>query len=43
MVTIVENLLDLYTDYLLPPNHATCTGLWKVLEGQISHDRFTRL
>jgi hypothetical protein len=40
----VENLLDLYTDYLLTtPNHATCTGLSKVLGGQVSHDRFTRL
>ena len=40
----MENLLDLYTDYLLAtPNHPTCTGLSKVLEGQISHDRFTRL
>lgn len=40
----MENLLDLYTDYLLTtPNNATCTGLSKVLKGQISHDRFTRL
>jgi len=40
----VENLLDLYTDYLLTtPTQATCTGLSKVLHGQISHDRFTRL
>lgn len=40
----MENLLDLYTDYLLTtPNQATCTGLSKVLDGQVSHDRFTRL
>lgn len=40
----MENLLDLYTDYLLTtPTPATCTGLSKVLYGQISHDRFTRL
>lgn len=40
----MENLLDLYTDYLLTtPTQATCTGLSKVLHGQISHDRFTRL
>lgn len=40
----MENLLDLYTDYLLAtPTQATCTGLSKVLHGQISHDRFTRL
>lgn len=43
-MTIVENLLDLYTDYLLTtPGQATCTGLSKVLDGRISHDRFTRL
>lgn len=43
-MTIVENLLDLYTDYLLTtPAQATCTGLSTVLDGQISHDRFTRL
>lgn len=40
----MENLLDLYTDYLLTtPTQATCTGLSNVLHGQISHDRFTRL
>ena len=40
----MENLLDLYTDYLLTtPGQATCTGLSKVLSGRISHDRFTRL
>ena len=40
----MENLLDLYTDYLLTtPTQATCTGLSNVLNGQISHDRFTRL
>jgi len=40
----VDKLLDLYTDYLLAtPKQATCTGLSKVLQGQISHDRFTRL
>ncbi|CAN5402192.1 hypothetical protein BH23BAC3_BH23BAC3_21420 [soil metagenome] len=40
----MENLLDLYTDYLLAtPKQATCTGLSGVLRGQVSHDRFTRL
>lgn len=40
----MENLLDLYTDYLLTtPSQATCTDLSKVLNDQISHDRFTRL
>ncbi|MDZ7693128.1 MAG: transposase [Balneolaceae bacterium] len=40
----MDNLLDLYTDYLLAtPTQATCTGLSEVLHGQISHDRFTRL
>lgn len=40
----MENLLDLYPDYLLTtPGQATCTGLSKVLDGKISHDRFTRL
>lgn len=40
----MENLLDLYTDYLLTtPAQATCTGLSRVLNNQISHDRFTRL
>lgn len=40
----MENLLDLYTDYLLTTaNQATCTGLSDVLDGRISHDRFTRM
>lgn len=40
----MENLLDLYTDYLLTtPGQATCTGLSRVLDGKITHDRFTRL
>jgi hypothetical protein len=40
----VNNLLDLYTDYLLTaPNQVTCTGLSEVLHGQVRHDKFTRL
>ncbi|HLR26017.1 MAG TPA: transposase [Fodinibius sp.] len=40
----MENLLDLYTDYLLTTlGPATCRGLSKVLGGQVSHDRFTRM
>jgi hypothetical protein len=40
----VDNLLDLYTDYLsTAPGQVTCTGLSEVLHGQVSHDQFTRL
>ncbi len=41
---IVNNLLDLYTDYLLVnPSYSTATGLSRVTDGNISHDRITRL
>src|ERR1700729_483500 len=40
----VENLLDLYTDYLIvAPGQATATGLSSLIEGKISHDQVTRL
>ena len=40
----VNNLLDLYTDYLLvTPNYSTATGLSAVTDNQVSHDRITRL
>lgn len=40
----VENLLDLYTDYLLVnPNYITATGLSRVTDNQVSHDQVTRL
>jgi len=40
----VNNLLDLYTDYLLiTPKYATATGLSSVTGNQISHDKITRL
>lgn len=38
-----NNLLDLYSDYLLSQNqYATSTGLSAMLDGQISHDKITR-
>lgn len=38
-----EKLLDLYTDYLICQNqHATATGLSKLLNGEVSHDKITR-
>lgn len=38
-----NQLLDLYTDYLISQNHyATATGLSDMLDGQISHDQVTR-
>ncbi len=38
-----EDLLDIYTDYLISQNqYATATGLSALLDGQISHDRITR-
>jgi hypothetical protein len=41
---LVNNLKDLYMDYLISSTQlTTCTGLSKVLEGVISHDKFTRL
>lgn len=40
----VNNLLDLYTDYLLvTPNYSTATDLSAVTDNQVSHDRITRL
>ena len=40
----VNNLLDLYTDYLLvTPTYSTATGLSSVTDNQISHDQVTRL
>lgn len=35
--------LDLYTDYLMVTfEYATATGLSNLLDGEISHDTFTR-
>ena len=40
----IETYVDLYTDYLIATStQATATGLSKVLDGQISHDKFTRM
>jgi hypothetical protein len=40
----VNNLKGLYMDYLISSTQlTTCTGLSKVLDGAISHDKFTRL
>jgi len=40
----VNNLLDLYTDYLLvTPTYSTATGLSAVTDNQVSHDQITRL
>src|ERR1017187_6789013 len=40
----MQGLLDLYTDYLLSSfGQATATGLSKVLDGAVSHDKITRL
>lgn len=39
----LEPLLDLYSDYLISQNrYCTATGLAELLEGQYSHDKFTR-
>ena len=39
----MENLEDLYTDYLLSSfGQVTATGLSSMLEGEVSHDRITR-
>ena len=39
----IEELLDIYTDYLISQqHHATATGLSLLLDGQISHDKITR-
>ena len=41
---IVNNLLDLYTDYLLVnPSYSTATGLSRITDGKVSHDQITRL
>jgi hypothetical protein len=38
-----NNMLELYSDYLLTQQHlATATGLAKLMEGHISHDKVTR-
>ncbi|MDQ3236907.1 MAG: IS701 family transposase, partial [Actinomycetota bacterium] len=38
-----KDLLELYSDYLLSSfTHATATGLSRMSEGRISHDRITR-
>ena len=38
-----ENILDLYSDYLIFQNqYATATGLSQLLGGAISHDKITR-
>lgn len=40
----VNNLLDLYTDYLLVnPSYSTATGLSRVTCNKVSHDQITRL
>lgn len=40
----VNNLLDLYTDYLLvAPSYSTATGLSRVTDNKVSHDQITRL
>ena len=40
----VNNLLDLYTDYLLvAPKYSTATGLSSVTDNKVSHDQITRL
>lgn len=40
----VNNLLDLYTDYLLVcPSYTTATGLSQVTGNEVSHDKITRL
>lgn len=40
----MEKLLDLYTDYLLSSfGQTTATGLARILNGTVSHDKITRL
>ncbi|MDR1201613.1 MAG: IS701 family transposase, partial [Tannerellaceae bacterium] len=40
----MEQLLDLYTDYLLSSTGSTtATGLSRLLEGELSHDKISRL
>ena len=39
----MNNLLDIYTDYLIIQNkYATSTGLSDLVNGSISHDKMTR-
>ena len=38
-----NNMLDLYTDYLITStSYTTATGLSKVLDNRLSHDKVTR-
>ena len=38
-----KEVLDLYSDYLLYSNEqTTATGLSKLLDGELSHDKITR-
>lgn len=40
---MTQDLLDIYTDFLIAQSqYATATSLSNLLEGSISHDRFTR-
>lgn len=40
----VDNLKELYMDYLISSTgQTTCTGLSNVLDGAVSHDKFTRM
>ncbi len=40
----MDNLLDLYSDYLLSSfGQTTATGLATLMKGQISHDQITRM
>lgn len=40
----MNNLLDIYTDYLISSfSQTTATGLSRLLDGEISHDKVTRL
>jgi hypothetical protein len=40
----VENLEDIYVDYLICSTHSvTATGLSTLLDGAVSHDKITRL
>lgn len=41
---VVDNLKELYLDYLISSTgQTTCTGLSNVLDGAVSHDKFTRM
>jgi len=40
----MENILDLYSDYLLcSTKQTTATGLSSLVDGSVSHDKVTRL